>query len=232
MTAPLAIFDLDGTLVDSRALIQSAMQAAFRAHGLRPPSYDETRRTVGLAIEEVMAILAPAVAPRLRVRLTGSFQDAFVEMRRDPSFREPLYDGAAALVWRLAEAGWRLGIATGKPRRGIDAFFETHGLRAAFDTSWSVDDGPGKPHPFMIDQAVAAVSVCKTRAVMIGDSVHDIKMARTARVQAFGVAWGFQTADEVAAAGAHQVFEDFAGLAGALAAFGADEARADGSTRA
>ncbi|MEO1038341.1 MAG: HAD-IA family hydrolase [Pseudomonadota bacterium] len=229
MTAPLmlAIFDVDGTLVDSRKVIHRAMRRAFRRAGLGDIAYERTRTIVGLELTEAIARLAPPDYPAARIlELAAFYKQAFVEQRHEPGFEEPLYDGARETVERLADEGWLLGVATGKARRGLDIVFEHHGLHRHFQTLQTVDGGPGKPHPRMVLDALGETGVRAEHAVMIGDTSFDMAMARAARVRAKGVGWGFHTLDEVAAGGAHEIHDDFDSLNRALDAF-AERARGD-----
>jgi phosphoglycolate phosphatase len=219
MAFPFAIFDIDGTLVDSRRIIQDAMARAFEAIKRPPPSYDQTRRIVGLGLEAALLQLAPDLAEADRPRLLHAYRDAFIANRALPGFKEPLYEGALDTLERLQRHGWVMGVATGKSRRGLDAILEMHGLAGFFTTLWCADDGPGKPHPHMVVQAMAAVGAEPIHSVMIGDATHDMAMARAAGAYAQGVSWGFATADEVAHAGAHHVAHTFGELNAALDAW-------------
>ncbi len=222
MTQRLAIWDMDGTVVDSREVIQTAMERAFAACDLPPPPYDATRRLVGLSLHEVCRQLAPAdIAPDRLERLVEAYKAAFVQRRTEPDYVEPLYAGAVETLERLANEGWLLAVATGKARRGVEALFEMHPLRDYFDTVWCADDGPGKPHPFMVMEAMRAVGADAARSVIIGDAVHDIAMGRSAGITAYGVAWGFGKADELHAAGAHEVHHSFETLNAAFDQFAA-----------
>ena len=95
-------------------------------------------------------------------------------------------------------------------------------LDPLFDTVWCADDGPGKPHPFMVEQAMAALGAAPERSVMIGDAIFDIQMGRAAGVHTLGVSWGFGEAHELDTAGAHEVHHDFETLNAALDGFGSD----------
>jgi phosphoglycolate phosphatase len=211
MTAKLAVFDVDGTLVDSRRSIAEAMAMAFTALSLPAPGYAETRRIVGLSLKPAIAMLAPALPESDYARLADAYKEAFIA-NRAAGFVEPLYDGARDLLVRLRAEGWRLAVATGKARRGVDAFLETHGFAGWFDAAHCADDGPGKPDPHMLQLCMAAVGAEAAHTVMIGDTSFDMAMARAAGCYAQGVAWGFHTVEEVLAGGAHHVAEDYAGL--------------------
>lgn len=217
MSLKLAIWDMDGTIVDSRDVIQTAMARAFETLGLAPPAYDETRKVVGLGLEEACRILAPEGTDT--AALAETYRQAFVQRRTEPGFKEPLYDGAMETLDRLAAQGWLIAMATGKSHRGIRAIFEMHPLERYFDTIWCADDGPGKPHPFMCDQAMRALGAEPHQTLIIGDAVHDIRMGLNAGIQTLGVSWGFGAAHELEAAGAHEVHHDFGSLNASLDLF-------------
>ena len=214
----LAIFDLDGTLVDSRAAIAEAMAYAFTQLGLEAPLYEETRRIVGLSLEPAIRALRPELPEALIPALGEGYKQGFLRQRAEGR-SEALYDGAAALVRGLKREGWTLGIATGKARRGVEHFLETHGFNGLFDCAFCADDGPGKPDPHMLRLNLAAARRSAEEAVMIGDTSFDMAMARAAGVYAQGVAWGFHTVAEIKAGGAQHVAEAFEDLEAMLAAF-------------
>ena len=218
----LAVFDIDGTLVDSRQVIHRAMDRAFKRAGLGGCAYDQVRRIVGLELTEAVLRIAPADYPAERIaQLAAYYKEAFVEQRAEPGFQEPLYPGARDTVERLAEDGWLLGVATGKARRGLDIVFSHHGLHRHFQTLQTVDGGPGKPHPRMVLDAMGETGARPEETVMIGDTSFDMAMARAAHAHALGVSWGFHTAEEIADGGAHAIHHDFDALNAALDAFGA-----------
>ena len=219
MTLKLAIWDMDGTIVDSRDVIKTAMGRAFETCGLPAPAYDDLRKTIGLGLDEVCRTLAPDYhdIPGLSV----AYKEAFVLRRQEENFKEPLYEGAMETLERLAHENWLIAMATGKSHRGIRAIFEMHPLEPYFDTIWCADDGPGKPHPFMVEQCMNALGCEPHQSLIIGDAIHDITMGRNAGIHTVGVSWGFGAADELEAAGAHAVVHDFAALNGVLDDFAA-----------
>lgn len=215
MTLKLAIWDVDGTLVDSREMIQTAMQQAFERCRLVPPRYDQTRHIVGLDLVQACQSLAPPDFRNLP-ELVTAYKQAFVTLRSAPDFTEILYPGAIETLQTLADDGWLLAVATGKSHQGLRALFAQHPIEAYFDTIWCADDGPGKPHPFMCLEAMAALGAEPTNSLIIGDAVHDMRMGRAAGILSLGVSWGFGEADELTAAGAHQVFDTFSDLRAGL----------------
>jgi phosphoglycolate phosphatase len=220
MARPLAVFDIDGTLVDSRAIIQAATEQAFGRMGLDAPAYEQTRKVVGLGLAESLAILAPELDARGHDELTEHYKQVFLSLRADPQFHEPLYEGAAETLARLEKAGWRIAMATGKSRRGVDSILAMHAWHDLFHSCHCAEDGLPKPHPAMLHAAMAALDAQPEETVMIGDSTHDMKMAGAAGVYAQGVSWGFCTREEVLSAGAHHCADSFAELDAALERFG------------
>lgn len=216
----LAVFDVDGTLVDSRQVITEAMNRAFHRAGLGEIGYERTRTIVGLELTEAVLRLAPEDYPAERIpELATYYKQAFVEMRSEDGFNEPLYKGARETVERLADQGWLLGVATGKARRGLDIVFEHHDLHKYFQTLQTVDHGVGKPDPRMVLDAMGEVGACPEETVVIGDTSWDMMMARNAKAGAYGVTWGFHTPDEIAEGGAHEIHDAFSALNAALDAF-------------
>jgi phosphoglycolate phosphatase len=221
VSRPLAVFDVDGTLVDSRESIHQTMTLAFEALGLAPPAYEATRRIVGLNLAEALDQLAPDLDPAGRRRLVEGYRAAFQALHRDPAYIQPLYAGAAETLARLRGEGWAVAMATGKSRRGVETIVRMHGWADLFDSTHCADDGPGKPDPAMLVEAMRVLSADRAETVMIGDTAHDILMARAAGVRSIGVTWGFHTAAEVAAAGADEVVETWPALDAALDRFAA-----------
>ena len=205
MTARLAIFDCDGTLVDGQAAVCEAMEAAFLVAGLPAPDRQQVRRIVGLSLPQAIRLLAPDQGEAQRGRIDAAYRQAFRAARESGALAEPLYAGIAELIAALAGAGWTLAVATGKSRRGLDHCLAQHGLTARFASLQTADDHPSKPHPAMIDAALAKTGMDRAEAVMIGDTVFDIDMAAAAGVRALGVAWGYHTVQELRDAGAAAV---------------------------
>ena len=211
----LAVFDVDGTLLDSRRIIAESMSEAFVALDLSPPSYNETRKVVGLSLVPAIQRLAPDLPEARYGELGEAYKAAFLRLRAEG--HESLFDGARECVLNLKQEGWLLGIATGKARRGVDKFIEMHAFADIFDAAFCADDGPGKPHPHMLQRNMQTTGMDAARTVMIGDTSFDMEMARAAGAYALGVGWGFHTPEEVQVGGAHHTAEDFADLAAHLA---------------
>ena len=201
----LAVFDCDGTLVDGQASICAAMAAAFAAVGEPAPDLHIVRRMVGLSLPQAVRHLAPALDEIHVAQAVDAYKQAFRAARADGSLQQPLYAGIADLITRLAGAGWQLGVATGMSDRGLTHCLGEHGLSDHFCTLQTADRHPSKPHPAMLEAALAEALANADEAVMIGDTVYDIQMARDARVRAIGVDWGYHEPAELLAAGAEWV---------------------------
>ncbi|MGF7150695.1 phosphoglycolate phosphatase [Sphingomonas zeicaulis] len=212
----LAIFDCDGTLVDSQANICLAMEAAFASAGLPAPARQATRRIVGLSLVEAMQALLPDAEDALHLALAADYKAAFWRLRAEGLVEEPLFDGIADLLDRLRDDGWLLAVATGKSDRGLAHVLDHHGLTGHFISLQTADRHPSKPHPSMIAQAMADAGATPETSAMIGDTSYDVLMALAAGTQALGVSWGYHAPAELTALGAHAVADHPAQLADLL----------------
>ncbi|MEN6544355.1 HAD family hydrolase [Parvibaculum sp.] len=217
MSTRLVVFDCDGTLIDSQHMIVAAMNHAFEAHGLKPLPREEVLSIVGLSLDEALAALLPETDPVLRKAVTEGYKDAFHHLRARPELAEPLFPGAREAIERLAERDdILLGIATGKSQKGLRLALEQHDLARFFVTLQTADDAPSKPHPMMMERAMAEAGADPRNTVLVGDTSYDIHMARAAGTHAFGVDWGYHDTDVLAQAGASVILSDFAELHPAL----------------
>ena len=217
MSLKLAVWDVDGTLVDSRASIFRAAVEAAQAIGVSPPSYDQVRAIVGISLFEALAMMRPDLDNETIAAYTHEFKAAFLRFHDNSNFHEPLYLGATECLRALKADGWLIGMATGQSRRGVNRCLDAYGWRELFDVTFCADDGPSKPHPQMLHLNLDGLGVARHQAVMIGDTAHDMHMAREAKVQAIGVSWGFHTVEELQAAGAETIVHNFAELQAQLA---------------
>lgn len=215
----LVIFDLDGTLINSEAIILGAQFETFARHGIEHPGREAGLGIVGLTLDVALMRLAGLAAPD--PMLTETYREVFGAMRlraeTDAAFDEPLYPGVAETLEHLAAMpGLKLGVATGKSRRGADYIIERYGWQDLFQTVQTADDAPSKPHPGMILRAIAETGARPERTAMVGDSSFDIEMAVSAGVTPVAVSWGFQPAPRLVSLGARHVLADFGELPGAL----------------
>lgn len=208
MSNRLAVFDCDGTIVDSQHSICTAMVRAFEGEKLTAPGRAAILSVVGLSLPLAIARLLPDAEADYHDHLSERYKLAFQQMRADKAVSEPLYPGMAELIRGLDADGWLLGVATGKSDRGLGLCLEHHGISAHFVTLQTADRHPSKPHPSMLLTAMADAGASPETTVMIGDTSYDIDMALAACTRALGVGWGYHPPAELIAAGAHAIAMD------------------------
>jgi phosphoglycolate phosphatase len=220
MSGPLrlVVFDIDGTLVDSAALIHAGFAGAFATLGRPLPERREIFARVGLSLHEAMAGLLPGATPTELARAVEAYKRAYVALRAERAEGGvPLFPGAREAIAALAARPEVLiGAATGMARRGLDHALSANRLEPFFVTRQSADIHPSKPNPAMLNAALAETGVAPGHAVMVGDTTYDIEMAANAGVAAVGVSWGHHSPEALAAAGAARVIGDFAELIPAI----------------
>jgi len=213
----LAVFDCDGTLVDSQANICRAMEEAFLLADIPAPPRTAIRRIVGLSLVEALAALLPQADAALHRRMAADYKDACFRLRTSGAMAdEPLFEGIATVLATLAEDGWLLGVATGKSDRGLAHILGHHGLAERFVTLQTADRHPSKPDPAMLVAAMAEAGAEPQMTAMIGDTSFDMAMAKAAGARAVGVAWGYHDVHELVEAGADVVADRVAALPGLL----------------
>ena len=203
----LAIFDCDGTLVDSGATIHRALVAAFETHGLALPTPAVSRKVIGLSLVEAMAVLLPETAAEQHLALAEDYKRAFWSLRAAGEVEEPLFDGVLELLDALEQDGWLLAVATGKSDRGLRHCLESHDIHARFVSLQTSDRHPSKPHPSMVSQAIADAGAAPETSIVVGDTSFDMAMAVNAGARGIGAGWGYHDAEELLEAGALAVAE-------------------------
>lgn len=192
----LIVFDWDGTLMDSAAMIVDSVQSAARDLGLEPPSEDRARHIIGLGLGEALRHALPDLTEDHYPELVKRYRHHYLS--RDHEL--VLFDGIASLVERMARCHF-LGVATGKSRRGLERALEHSGLERYFRATRCADECQSKPHPQMLEELMDEFAVLPERTLMIGDTTHDLQMARNAGVDAVGVSYGAHAHDDLEAAG-------------------------------
>jgi phosphoglycolate phosphatase len=207
MANRLAIFDCDGTLVDSGSTIYTALAETFRGQGMDIPPHSICRRVIGLSLHEAMAALLPDAAAEQHAQLAEDYKRAFMGLRVAGHVEEPLFDGVLELLDTLEAQGWLLAVATGKSDRGLKHCLELHDIHARFVSLQTADRHPSKPHPSMVLQAIADAGAAAETTIVVGDTSYDMAMAAAAGASGIGAGWGYHEPNELIAAGAVAVAE-------------------------
>lgn len=201
----LAIFDCDGTLVDSGATIYRALAETFDMHGLQLPPPRECRRVIGLSLTQAMATLVRDADERAHAELAETYKGCFFRARQNGLVEEPLFDGILGLLDSLEADNWLLAVATGKSDRGLRLCLDSHGIHARFVSLQTGDRHPSKPSPQMALAAMADAGASGERTIVIGDTSFDMAMGVAAGATAIGAGWGYHEPQELIAAGARAV---------------------------
>lgn len=196
MQYELIIFDWDGTLMDSVPRIVSCMQAAALEAEWGELSAPEVEDIIGLGLPEAIAQLCPGILPAQAERLRERYAHHFVQADATPM---AFFSGVEAGIGHLrGRDQQRLAVATGKSRRGLDRIFAETGSGAWFDASRTADETRSKPHPQMLLELLAELSVPVEGAVMVGDTEYDLEMARAIGMDRVGVSYGVHTPERLA----------------------------------
>jgi len=191
----LIAFDWDGTLFDSTQIIVRCIQRAVEDVGGRRPSEQAASYVIGMALGDALAHAAPDV-PTDRYGELGARYRHHYATHRDDLF---LFDGVLPLLHDLRARHHWLAVATGKSRRGLDEALQASELQGVFDGSRTADETAGKPHPRMLHELMREFGADPERTLMIGDTTHDLQMARNAGCAAVGVSYGAHAFDGFAA---------------------------------
>ncbi|MFB2866645.1 HAD-IA family hydrolase [Aeromonas veronii] len=219
----LAIFDWDGTLMDSVGRIVACVQGAARDCELAVPAPAQIRQIIGLSLDVAMSRLFPLSSgsgsgsgSAFDERQIAALIDRYRHHYLHDATPSPLFAGAGELLHDWRSRGLQLAIATGKSRRGLDRVLDETGLRPLFVTSRGADGANSKPDPLMLEQILAELGLSPRQAVMIGDSVHDMAMAEAIAMPRIGVTWGVDSRDALGRHGPVAVVDSMAALRGLL----------------
>jgi phosphoglycolate phosphatase len=193
MKYELIVFDWDGTLLDSAGAIVQAIQASCRDLGLAVPDDNRARHVIGLGLVDAMR----HAVPDLKIDQYQAMVDRYRFHYLAGDHELTLFDGVPQMLERLSAAGHILAIATGKSRVGLDRALEHSGLHQLFQATRCADECHSKPHPQMLEELTAEFGIAVTSTVMIGDTSHDLLMARNARVDALAVTYGAHPHDHL-----------------------------------
>lgn len=182
----LIVFDWDGTLMDSTGAIVASIQAAATDLGIVPPSDERASHIIGLGLIDALRHALPDLPAERYQAVAERYRHHYLSL--DQYLQ--LFNGAAHLITELAAAGYMLAVATGKTRKGLDRAFTVSGLGPSFHASRCADECHSKPHPQMLEELMTEFGVEAEATLMIGDTTHDLLMARNAGVAALAVAYG------------------------------------------
>ena len=190
MTRPrrfdLIAFDWDGTLFDSTALIARCIQAACADLGIEVPSDERASYVIGMGLAEALQHAAPSLPPARYRELADRYRHHYFARQHEIVF----FDGTFAMLEDLKRRGHTLAVATGKSRRGLDDALRTSALRGLFDATRTADETASKPDPRMLLELMDECGAAPDRTLMIGDTTHDLQLARNAGTPCIGVSYG------------------------------------------
>ena len=205
----LIVFDWDGTLADSTQAIALSIQAACVDMGCPAPSLDAARHVIGLGLHEAMAYLVPGLP-------TSDYEQMIQRYRAHWLPRDPqvaLFPGSVAMLAQLAERGHMLAIATGKSSAGLRRALHATGVADFFAATRCADQCASKPAPDMLHELMQELVTLPEHTLMVGDTTHDLQMARHAGVDALAICHGAHARDNLAALEPLACLDDTAQLA-------------------
>ena len=206
MKYKLLIFDWDGTLIDSQARIVSSFQGATRDLGLRVPSDESVRNIIGLGLPEAILQVMPECDAATRELIRQGYSRHYLELDKTPT---ALFDGAFDGLGQLKRQGYRLAVATGKSRRGLDRVLSDTGLVDHFELTRCADETASKPDPLMLHQILDETGLVADQVLMIGDTSYDLEMASRAGIDRVAMSYGVHEVADLHAFGPLQVFDHF-----------------------
>jgi phosphoglycolate phosphatase len=204
----LLVFDWDGTLMDSTGTIAAAIQAAFQDVGLPVPSDKAARYVIGYGMQEAMQYLAPEASPAQITAVVAEYRRHYLAQDQHVT----LYDGVVEALPQFIEAGFQLAVATGKSRAGLDRVLASTGLGGFFKMTRTADEAFSKPHPAMLHYLLDKCNVEASRAVMIGDTTHDLQLAQNAGTHSLAMTYGAHKLPELLSCKPLAHFDDFHAL--------------------
>jgi len=204
----LIVWDWDGTLADSAGMITNAIVKAAEQVGLPPLTPQAASSIIGLGLPEAIDALYRDISVDQAKALATHYNINYFAGESEIL----LFPGAADTIKTLNRRGFKLAVATGKSRRGLNLALEHTELRRYFHATRTVDECFSKPHPQMLDELMDDLVVLPERTLMIGDTSYDLEMAKNAGVNAIGVTYGAQSSNQWQDMDPIQQFGDFASL--------------------
>lgn len=209
----LVLFDCDGTLIDSAAVIHESMEKTFTEAGFPAPELASTKSIIGLTLDIAIARMLKREIDDEINRMVHRYKHHSHTMRSAENCHEPFYDGVWELLRELRQSDEiLLGVVTGKSRRGLDSLVDKYDLGSALITTRTADECPSKPHPAMVLECCVETGIDPGRTIVIGDAIYDMQMAGNAGARAVGVTWGYCNRAALIEAGADHIVEDPAQL--------------------
>jgi phosphoglycolate phosphatase len=204
----LIVFDWDGTLFDSTALIARCIQAACTDLGVATPSDRDASYVIGLGVPEALRHAAPSLPPERYRELGLRYRHHYMARQHELL----LFPGVLALLQALKERKHLLAVATGKSRLGLDEALATSRLRGLFDATRTADETASKPHPMMLLELMSELDAKPQRTLMIGDTAHDLQLAANAGAAGVGVSYGAHAPEALAGLAPRHVAHSLAEL--------------------
>lgn len=193
MKYELLVFDWDGTLLDSAGAIVRAIQAACLDLDLPPPSDRQARHVIGIGLVDAMRHAVPDLPAERYKDMVDRYRFHYLSGDHELS----LFEGVPEMLASLKQAGHVLTVATGKSRAGLERALDHSGLRQYFQASRCADECHSKPHPQMLEELMAEFGMANAATIMIGDTSHDLLMARNAGVDGLAVTYGAHPHDHL-----------------------------------
>jgi phosphoglycolate phosphatase len=204
----LIVFDWDGTLIDSARTIVECIQSAALGMGLEVPDRERASHVIGLGLQDSLRHAVPGLAPERYLEFADHYRRHFLARQESMSLFPGIRDLLASLSRRHA-----LAIATGKSRKGLDRSLDAEDLRGYFSASRCADETNPKPHPAMLLEIMQELGIETQRTLMIGDTSHDLNMAKAAGVEALAVTYGAHPEQGLRACGPRDCVASVAELA-------------------
>ena len=190
----LIVFDWDGTLMDSTSTIVKCIQESARDLGLPIPDKRSASYVIGLGLQDAMEAALPDIDPKYYPKMVERYRHHYLAKDNDLT----LFDGVGKMLEELSQAGYFLAVATGKSRVGLNRAMNAAKLLSVFDATRCADETFSKPHPAMLQELTRELGQDIKRTLMIGDTTHDLQMARNAGAAGVAVHYGAHTPAELA----------------------------------